>query len=101
MTPDADVQRLEARVRGVVQGVGFRWFVTRHANRLGIAGWVANEADGSVSLVAEGQAAALDELAALLRDGPAGASVASVDERRLAATGMRGFGVRPAGHAGD
>ena len=39
-------ERLEALVRGRVQGVGFRWFVVHEAERLGLAGWVANEADG-------------------------------------------------------
>jgi len=39
-------------VRGRVQGVGFRWFVEREAHILGIAGWVRNNADGSVEVLA-------------------------------------------------
>ena len=41
-------------VRGRVQGVGFRWFVEREAHILGIAGWVRNNADGSVEVLAMG-----------------------------------------------
>lgn len=94
--------RLEATVRGRVQGVGFRWFVVRNAHRLGLTGWVANAPDGSVAVVAEGSQPALDELLGLLREGPAGASVEAVDSRRSTATGsLRGFNVRAGGHAGD
>ena len=46
-------QRLVAIVRGQVQGVGYRWFVQREAARLGLQGWVANQLDGSVEVVAE------------------------------------------------
>ena len=55
----APPQRLVATVRGMVQGVGFRWFVQREAARLGLDGWVANQVDGSVEVVAEGPDAAL------------------------------------------
>jgi len=50
---------VEARrflVRGRVQGVGFRWFVEREAHILGIAGWVRNNHDGSVEVLAQGLA---------------------------------------------
>ena len=47
-------ERLDASVRGRVQGVGFRVFALREAMDLGLAGWVANQADGSVRIVAEG-----------------------------------------------
>ena len=96
------MRRLEATARGRVQGVGFRWFVTRHAARLGLAGWVANQPDGSVRVVAEGADGALAQLLTLLREGPAGASVEQLDEQWLVATGtLRGFGVRAGGHSGD
>ena len=52
MTPVQE--RLDATVRGRVQGVGFRYMVLEEAHRLGLAGWVANEPDGSVRCVAEG-----------------------------------------------
>jgi len=95
-------ERLEARVHGQVQGVGYRWFVRRHAARLGLSGWVANEPAGSVRLIAEGSRAAIDELAALLAEGPAGASVERVDGSRLPASGgFVGFEIRAGSHRGD
>jgi acylphosphatase len=95
-------ERLEAVVRGYVQGVGFRWFVVRKATQLGLRGWTSNEPDGTVRVVAEGSPAALDEMLAALRAGPAGASVERVDTQRLPATGdMRSFTIRSGGHPGD
>lgn len=46
--------RRRYRYVGQVQGVGFRWTSQRIANALGIAGWVRNEDDGSVTLVLQG-----------------------------------------------
>ena len=95
-------ERLDAVVRGYVQGVGFRWFVVRRATQLGLHGWTSNEPDGTVRVVAEGNPAALDELLAALRSGPAGASVWGVDARRLpAAGGLTSFTIRAGGHPGD
>jgi acylphosphatase len=100
--PADGLERLEAVVRGRVQGVGFRYFVLRRASRGGLNGWVSNEADGSVRCVAEGPRPALDALLAALREGPSGARVESIDERWLPATGaFDRFGVRSAGHSGD
>ena len=80
--------RLTARITGRVQGVGFRWWVRRHAEALGIVGWVMNGDDErSVELVAEGPATALTELERLLRAGPSGAHVESVDAQRGPASG--------------
>lgn len=61
--------RLEARVTGRVQGVGFRQFVRYHARRLGLTGWVRNEPDGSVYLVAEGPRELLEQLLDAVRQG--------------------------------
>jgi acylphosphatase len=94
--------RVEAVVRGRVQGVGFRWFVSRMGSRLELDGWVANEADGSVRVVAEGPTSALDELIQALERGPAGASVSEVAVDRSAPTGsLSGFSIRSGGHLGD
>jgi acylphosphatase len=80
--------RLSARVVGRVQGVGFRWWIRRRAEALGIVGWVMNAADErSVELVAEGDAAQLDELERLLHQGPDGAHVERVEARREPASG--------------
>jgi acylphosphatase len=91
-------ERLTARVTGRVQGVGFRWWVRRHADGLGLTGWVMNANDErSVELVAEGAVEALDELERLIQQGPPGALVQAVERRREPASGeFDGFGiVRP------
>jgi len=74
---------VEARrfvVRGRVQGVGFRWFVEREAHILGIAGWVRNNADGGVEVLAQGTRDQISGLRARLREGPRAARVDAVEE---------------------
>ena len=66
-------------VGGQVQGVGYRWFVARHARGLGLAGHARNLGDGRVEVVASGGESALDELEQLLRRGPANAQVSGVE----------------------
>lgn len=98
----ADLIRLEAVVRGRVQGVGFRYHIVREARRLGLAGWVANERDGSVRTVVEGASDALDRMEDLLRTGPPGSFVEGVSLVRMPGTGLfDGFVVRAAAHGGD
>ena len=70
---------LHVRVTGVVQGVGFRWFVREKARRLGLSGWVRNREDGSVEVVASGEQGQLDLLISELKKGPAGAVVDGVE----------------------
>lgn len=75
-----DVQARRFVVRGRVQGVGFRWFVEREAHMLGIAGWVRNNADGSVEVLAMGTHDQLLGLRSRLRQGPRAARVDDVEE---------------------
>jgi acylphosphatase len=97
-----EMARLEASVRGRVQGVGFRYFVLAQAGALDLTGWVANEQDGSVHCVAEGPRADLELLLERLREGPISAIVEYVAEDWLPYTGhWRSFGIRSAGHPGD
>ena len=67
-------------VRGRVQGVGFRWFVEREAHLLGIAGWVRNNSDGSVEVLAMGTRDQLAGLRSRLQQGPRAARVDNVEE---------------------
>jgi len=74
---------IEARrfvVRGRVQGVGFRWFVEREARNLGIAGWVRNNSDSSVEILAMGTRDQLAGLRSRLHEGPRAARVDDVEE---------------------
>jgi len=67
-------------VRGRVQGVGVRGFVEREAHMLGIAGWVRNNADGSVEVLAIGTHDQLLGLRSRVRQGPRAARVDDVQE---------------------
>ena len=66
-------------VTGVVTGVGFRWFVMRTAEKLGVAGKVRNRFDGSVEIEAEGKRNALEALVGEVRIGPRMASIRGVN----------------------
>ena len=67
-------------VHGRVQGVGFRWFVFREAQRLGLRGFCGNLPDGTVEVVADGEDAALSQLERSLERGPPGARVLRVEK---------------------
>ena len=81
-------------VTGRVQGVGYRYFVLREAERLGLAGFARNLPDGSVEVVAEGAEEVLGQLEARLRAGPSFASVAAVDRAPMPPRGDAGFHIR-------
>ena len=66
-------------VHGHVQGVGFRWWVWRHATRLGLRGLARNLRDGSVEVIAEGSESALADLERALAQGPPAAQVERVE----------------------
>jgi acylphosphatase len=67
-------------VRGRVQGVGFRWFVDYEARQLGLAGWVRNNIDGTVEVLATGSAEQHTALRGKLQRGPRAARVDEVEE---------------------
>lgn len=68
------------RVSGRVQGVGFRWFVRSHAQKLELCGWARNLADGSVEVAARGSSDALNRLEARLAVGPRWGRVDQVEK---------------------
>lgn len=74
-----------------MQGVGFRWFVRQHAERLGLRGWVRNEDDGRVQVYAVGPPDRLNELAGLLHRGPRMADVRGVEEREAPVQQLNSF----------
>jgi acylphosphatase len=81
-------------VVGRVQGVGYRYFVLREAVEQGIRGFARNRADGTVEVVAEGTESALGALEERLREGPAFASVTSVEREAIAARDDSDFHIR-------
>jgi acylphosphatase len=64
----------------MVQGVGYRYFALRAAERLGVAGYAKNLSDGRVEVYAVGSESALAQLRAELERGPQGGLVSSVSE---------------------
>jgi acylphosphatase len=72
------VDQLRVNVSGRVQGVSYRYYTRKEAVSLGLTGWVRNESDGSVIVVAEGDFVKLEILLSYLRDGPPAAIVERV-----------------------
>jgi len=81
-------------VEGRVQGVGFRYFVLRAADRLQLKGWVRNLPDGTVEVHAEGESAKIQELRERLGKGPTAGYVTEVHENEASVTGYENFKIR-------
>ena len=77
-TTGALLTAIRAEVRGLVQGVGFRYITRGTARQLGVVGWVRNLPGGSVEVWAQGASNAIDRLQEFLEAGPTGALVESV-----------------------
>lgn len=81
-------------VSGQVQGVGFRYFVDRKANLLGVRGWARNLDDGRVEVYGVADLAALEELAAALHMGPPMAHVTGVEQLEEPVQHFSSFSIR-------
>ena len=68
------------RISGKVQGVGYRFFATRVARRLGLKGWIQNNRDGTVDAMVEGEQSVIDEWIEELKEGPRYAEVTKIDQ---------------------
>lgn len=73
-----DLLEFFAKIYGWVQGVGFRHFVRKNAERLGIKGWVKNADDGTVEVLAQGEKEKLKEFLKYLKRGPILAEVKEI-----------------------
>ncbi len=73
-----DLKRAEIIAKGLVQGVGFRWFVLKHARKLGLNGYTKNLFTGEVLTVAEGEQFLLEELFNKIKIGPMHADVRDI-----------------------
>ena len=82
-------------VSGRVQGVGFRYWVAREAEGLGITGWVRNLADGRVEAVFSVDQSAVGEMLARLQMGPRLANVSDLAVSDAAPADFAGFEIRP------
>jgi acylphosphatase len=81
-------------VHGRVQGVGFRYTLTRAARDRGAAGWVRNRPDGTVEAVFEGDPEGVESLVRLAGEGPRGAEVERVEVFEENPEGLSGLEVR-------
>ena len=81
-------------IRGHVQGVFFRDFLRRLAEREGVHGWAVNRPDGAVEAVFEGEPASVERLVEFARTGPRGAAVERVEMEDEAPEGLTGFTIR-------
>jgi acylphosphatase len=90
---DTGVTRRRVVVHGRVQGVFFRDTVRRRAISSGLAGWVRNNADGTVEAVFEGSRGAVERLVDFCRTGPRGARVERIDNFDEPPEGLAGFRV--------
>jgi acylphosphatase len=78
------------RIHGKVQGVGYRFFATRVARRMGLKGYITNARDGSVEAAVEGEKQAIDDWIEELREGPRYAEVTHIDSETKEFTGRLG-----------
>jgi len=83
------------RVTGHVQGVWYRGWTVDVAHSLGLAGWVRNRRDGSVEILADGDAEALEALLERCREGPPAARVENVTVTEDEEPAPAGFTQRP------
>jgi len=82
-------------VRGVVQGVGYRYAMVEAARAAGVVGWVRNRRDGSVEAIVQGDGAAVLAVVAWCEGGPDGARVDAVEVSDATADDtLAGFHVR-------
>jgi acylphosphatase len=87
------VIRRRVLVRGLVQGVGFRYAAAQAARTRGVAGWVRNCPDGRVEAAFEGERGAVDAMVAWCGRGPRGADVVGIDVLDEPPEGLGGFDI--------
>lgn len=78
------------RIHGKVQGVGYRFFATRVARRMGLKGYITNERDGTVAAAVEGEKQDIDDWIEELKEGPRYAEVTKIDQETKEFTGRLG-----------
>jgi acylphosphatase len=77
-TQSEEILKVNLTISGKVQGVGFRYFVLRQAQELGILGWVSNKPNGDVEAFAQGEKADLERFIAKVKEGPSFSRVEDV-----------------------
>jgi acylphosphatase len=92
---DNNYKRVKLAVTGDVQGVFFRHFAKREADRLGLAGWCRNESNGSIFIVVEGEEKNIDHFIRWAKKGSELSTVENVEVTEEKFTGLeQGFEIR-------
>ncbi len=78
------------RIHGKVQGVGYRYFATRVARRMGLKGWIQNNRDGSVEALVEGEKKNIDEWIEEIREGTRYSEVTNIEQESKEFSGKLG-----------
>ncbi len=86
---------VHVRVSGRVQGVFYRNFTRSHAKELRVKGWVRNVPGGGVEAMLEGERQKSGELLKLLKAGPSGAMVSTMELSELKCKGFDNFEIMP------
>ena len=73
------LKQMQVRLKGMVQGVGFRYYVEQKAFPLGLTGYVRNLNDGRVEVIAEGSELVLKRFLELVKQGPSFSHVAEAE----------------------
>jgi acylphosphatase len=89
------MRSVNLRVRGRVQGVGYRAWAIDTARSLGLHGWVRNRADGSVEIQATGDGEAVAAMIAAANDGPPAAQVSELEAVDVSGDDSVGFEALP------
>lgn len=85
---------LAIKIFGSVQGVGFRYAAVRRARALNVTGWVRNDPDGGVSMVAEGGSGDVDELVKWCQHGPHYAFLKRIEIKKIPEPNFKDFSAR-------
>lgn len=94
MVGEHDRKAVDVRVRGHVQGVGYRFGALRRADELDVAGWVSNEPDGDVTAHLEGLGHRVESMLDWMRAGTQWSQVSRVDVQHVPVQGLEGFDLR-------
>jgi len=85
----------KAKIHGIVQGVGYRWFALNEAKKLGIVGYTRNLLDGTVEIDAQGDPDNMDKYLKKLHIGPGMGQVTKIDIEHIdSKSDYSDFGVR-------
>ncbi len=95
MSKESERTAVRARIHGRVQGVSFRAWTVREAERLGLHGWVRNREDGTVEALFVGPPDVIDEMLGLCRKGPSHARVDEITLEDAKGITARRFEIKP------